>query len=289
MLAAFAELVKPGGSIFLSTINRTPRAYLRAVVGAEYLLRLLPTGTHSYEKFIRPSELAAWGRAAGLALEDVSGLDYDPFTRTARLMGDARVNYLIQLRRPAAPPGRRNDDLQASSGVILFLLVLLPAIALLIGWLIGRRRAHALEIELATARAELASADELTRERALALDMALERLRSGFDSVAGDALRGNSEMFLQLAREMLGQQQQLALQSLSDRENRSSRCSRRFARPCRRPTSRSRASRRSARRASARCAARSRAWRSARLRCNARRATSSPRCGDRRCAGSGAR
>ncbi len=109
-------------------------------------------------------------------------------------------------------------NLQASSGVILILLVLLPAIALLIGWLIGRRRAHALEIELATARAELASADELTRERALALDMALERLRSGFDSVAGDALRGNSELFLQLAREMLGQQQQVALQSLSDRE-----------------------------------------------------------------------
>jgi DNA recombination protein RmuC len=109
-------------------------------------------------------------------------------------------------------------NLQASSGVILILLVLLPAIALLIGWLIGRRRAHALEIELATARAELASADDLTRERALALDMALERLRSGFDSVAGDALRGNSELFLQLAREMLGQQQQVALQSLSNRE-----------------------------------------------------------------------
>jgi 2-polyprenyl-6-hydroxyphenyl methylase / 3-demethylubiquinone-9 3-methyltransferase len=105
VLAALAALVKPGGSIFLSTINRTPRAYLRAVVGAEYLLRLLPAGTHSYEKFIRPSELAAWGREAGLALEDVSGLDYDPFTRTARLTGDARVNYLMQLRRPGDPPG----------------------------------------------------------------------------------------------------------------------------------------------------------------------------------------
>jgi DNA recombination protein RmuC len=109
-------------------------------------------------------------------------------------------------------------NLQGSFGVILILLVLLPAVALLIGWLIGRRRAHALEVELATARAELASADELTRERALALDMALERLRSGFDSVAGDALRGNSELFLQLAREILGQQQQVALQSFADRE-----------------------------------------------------------------------
>ncbi len=106
----------------------------------------------------------------------------------------------------------------ASPGVLLFLLVLLPAVALLVGWLIGRRRAHALELELAAARAELTSAEELTRERALALDMALERLRSGFDSVAGNALRGNSEMFLQLARQMLGQQQELALRNLSDRE-----------------------------------------------------------------------
>jgi 2-polyprenyl-6-hydroxyphenyl methylase/3-demethylubiquinone-9 3-methyltransferase len=86
--------------VFLSTINRTPRAYVQAVVGAEYVLRLLPAGTHSYEKFIRPSELASWGRAAGLSLEDVSGLDYDPFARSARLTSDARVNYLVRLRRP---------------------------------------------------------------------------------------------------------------------------------------------------------------------------------------------
>lgn len=107
IIMALAALVKPGGAVFLSTINRTPRAYVQAVVGAEYVLRLLPTGTHTYEKFIRPSELAAWGRAAGLALEDVSGLDYDPFGRTARLTGDARVNYLMQLRRAdtAVDPG----------------------------------------------------------------------------------------------------------------------------------------------------------------------------------------
>ena len=97
---ALAALVKPGGAVFLSTINRTPRAYVQAVVGAEYVLRLLPAGTHSYEKFIRPSELASWGRAAGLSLEDVSGLDYDPFARSARLTSDARVNYLVRLRRP---------------------------------------------------------------------------------------------------------------------------------------------------------------------------------------------
>jgi 2-polyprenyl-6-hydroxyphenyl methylase/3-demethylubiquinone-9 3-methyltransferase len=97
---ALAALVKPGGAVFLSTINRTPRAYVQAVVGAEYLLRLLPAGTHSYEKFIRPSELASWGRASGLSIEDVSGLDYDPFARSARLTSDARVNYLVKLRRP---------------------------------------------------------------------------------------------------------------------------------------------------------------------------------------------
>jgi 2-polyprenyl-6-hydroxyphenyl methylase/3-demethylubiquinone-9 3-methyltransferase len=105
VVSALAALVRPGGPVFLSTINRTPRAYVQAVLGAEYLLRLLPTGTHSYEKFIRPSELAAWGRAAGLALEDVSGLGYDPLTRTARLTDDARVNYLMRLRRAPAAGG----------------------------------------------------------------------------------------------------------------------------------------------------------------------------------------
>jgi 2-polyprenyl-6-hydroxyphenyl methylase/3-demethylubiquinone-9 3-methyltransferase len=102
VVAALAALVRPGGAVFLSTINRTPRAYVQAVVAAEYLLRLLPTGTHAYEKFIRPSELAGWGRAAGLAVEDVSGLEYDPFGRAARLTGDARVNYLMRLRRSGA-------------------------------------------------------------------------------------------------------------------------------------------------------------------------------------------
>jgi len=102
VVAALATLVHPGGHVFLSTINRTPRAYLRAVLGAEYVLRLLPRGTHTYDKFIRPSELAAWGKAAGLETMDVAGLDYDPFARSARLVSDARVNYLVHLRKPAA-------------------------------------------------------------------------------------------------------------------------------------------------------------------------------------------
>ena len=110
------------------------------------------------------------------------------------------------------------QSLSSSPGVLALLLALSIAIALLVGWVIGRRRTHALEVDLAAARAELASSDDIARERAQALDLALERLRSGFDSVAGDALRNNSELFLQIAREMLGQQQQLALRNLTDRE-----------------------------------------------------------------------
>ncbi len=102
VLVALAALVRPGGHVFVSTINRTPRAYLRAVIGAEYVLRLLPTGTHTYEKFIRPSELSAWARSAGLRTVDVAGLDYDPFSRTARIATDASVNYLMHLSKPAA-------------------------------------------------------------------------------------------------------------------------------------------------------------------------------------------
>jgi 2-polyprenyl-6-hydroxyphenyl methylase/3-demethylubiquinone-9 3-methyltransferase len=102
VIGALARLVRPGGDVFVSTLNRTPRAYLLAVLGAEYVLRLLPTGTHSYEKFIRPSELAQWAREHGLELADVAGIEYDPFARTARLTNDARVNYLVHLRRPAA-------------------------------------------------------------------------------------------------------------------------------------------------------------------------------------------
>jgi 2-polyprenyl-6-hydroxyphenyl methylase/3-demethylubiquinone-9 3-methyltransferase len=98
---ALAQMVRPGGHVFLSTINRTPRAYALAIVGAVYVLRLLPPGTHTYEKFIRPSELSAWAKTAGLAPVDISGLDYDPFSHKAALKADAGVNYLMHLRRPA--------------------------------------------------------------------------------------------------------------------------------------------------------------------------------------------
>jgi 2-polyprenyl-6-hydroxyphenyl methylase/3-demethylubiquinone-9 3-methyltransferase len=101
IVTALAQMVRPGGHVFLSTINRTPRAYALAILGAEYVLRLLPPGTHTYEKFIRPSELSGWAKAAGLTVADITGLDYEPFSRKAGLKPDASVNYLMHLRRPA--------------------------------------------------------------------------------------------------------------------------------------------------------------------------------------------
>ena len=94
ILAACATLLRPGGRLFVSTINRTPAAFALAIVGAEYIARLLPTGTHHYSEFIRPSELAAWLRAAGLELEDVSGLRYEPWRNAARVVPRTDVNYL---------------------------------------------------------------------------------------------------------------------------------------------------------------------------------------------------
>ena len=102
VVRALAALVVPGGHVFVSTLNRTPRAYLMAILGAEYVLRLLPPGTHTYEKFIRPSELAAWARAAGLTQVDIAGLDYEPFSRKSRLTDDAGVNYLMHFCKPEA-------------------------------------------------------------------------------------------------------------------------------------------------------------------------------------------
>jgi 2-polyprenyl-6-hydroxyphenyl methylase/3-demethylubiquinone-9 3-methyltransferase len=102
VVAAIGTLLRPGGAAFVSTLNRTPKAFAQAIVAAEYLLRLVPRGTHEYARLVRPSELARWGRAAGLTLEDVSGLDFDPFTLKASLKGDAGVNYLAHLTRERA-------------------------------------------------------------------------------------------------------------------------------------------------------------------------------------------
>ena len=101
IVLACATLLKPGGRLFLSTLNRTPAAFALAIVGAEYVARLLPKGTHQYRDFIKPSELAKWLRAAGLELEDVSGLMYEPWRNAARLTSRTDVNYLACARKPA--------------------------------------------------------------------------------------------------------------------------------------------------------------------------------------------
>ena len=93
-IAACAQLIRDDGRVFLSTINRNPKAYLFAVIGAEYLLRLLPRGTHDYAKFIRPSEMEAWAREAGLQLVDLTGMSYNPLTQEYTLGKDVSVNYL---------------------------------------------------------------------------------------------------------------------------------------------------------------------------------------------------
>jgi len=101
VVRACATLVRPGGWVFFSTLNRNPKSFLFAIIGAEYVLRLLPKGTHEYARFIRPSELARWTRESGLTLEGSKGMEYNPLTRRYRLSGDTSVNYLFACRRPA--------------------------------------------------------------------------------------------------------------------------------------------------------------------------------------------
>jgi len=100
IVKACATLVKPGGWVFFSTLNRNPKSFLFAIIGAEYVLNLLPKGTHEYARFIRPGELAAHCRAADLDLQATKGLQYNPITRRYWLDGDTSVNYMIATRRP---------------------------------------------------------------------------------------------------------------------------------------------------------------------------------------------
>lgn len=100
VIAACARLLRPGGQLFVSTLNRTPAAFALAVVGAEYVARLLPRGTHHYQDFIRPSELGTWLRQCGLQLQDVSGLAYEPWRNRARLTRRTEVNYLACALKP---------------------------------------------------------------------------------------------------------------------------------------------------------------------------------------------
>ena len=100
VVRACAALVKPGGWVFFSTINRSPKAFLFAIVGAEYVLNLLPRGTHAYKKLIRPAELASFARAAGLDLRQSRGMGYNPLNRRYALTQDTSVNYLLATQRP---------------------------------------------------------------------------------------------------------------------------------------------------------------------------------------------
>jgi 2-polyprenyl-6-hydroxyphenyl methylase/3-demethylubiquinone-9 3-methyltransferase len=100
VVRACATLVKPGGWVFFSTLNRNPKSFLFAIVGAEYLLQLLPKGTHEYAKFIRPSELGRWIRESGLELQGSRGMEYNPLTRRYWMSEDTSVNYLMACRRP---------------------------------------------------------------------------------------------------------------------------------------------------------------------------------------------
>jgi 2-polyprenyl-6-hydroxyphenyl methylase / 3-demethylubiquinone-9 3-methyltransferase len=99
VVAACAKLVRPGGQVFFSTLNRNPKSYLFAVIGAEYLLGLLPKGTHDYLRFIKPSELARWSRSSGLRTEEMLGMTYNPVTQRYRLGADCGVNYLVRCVR----------------------------------------------------------------------------------------------------------------------------------------------------------------------------------------------
>ncbi len=97
IIRSCARLAKPGGRLFFSTLNRNPKSYLFAIVGAEYILRLLPKGTHDYDKFIRPSELDRWIRAAGLKTTDITGLNYNPLSQSYKLSSNVDVNYMVSV------------------------------------------------------------------------------------------------------------------------------------------------------------------------------------------------
>lgn len=99
IIHACADLVKPGGDVFFSTLNRHPKAYLLAVVGAEYVMNMLPKGTHDYKRFIRPAEMASWCRQAGLRVNDITGMNYNPLTRQFSLGDDIKVNYIVHCRK----------------------------------------------------------------------------------------------------------------------------------------------------------------------------------------------
>ena len=99
VVAACKKMVKPGGDVFFATLNRNPKSFLFAIIGAEYILKLVTKGTHTYNKFVKPAELEDWGKASGLRLRDLTGLHYNPFTRKYSMGGNTHVNYMMHFRR----------------------------------------------------------------------------------------------------------------------------------------------------------------------------------------------
>jgi 2-polyprenyl-6-hydroxyphenyl methylase/3-demethylubiquinone-9 3-methyltransferase len=93
-------MVKPGGDVIFATLNRNPKSFLFAILGAEYILKLVRRGTHTYRKFVKPAELANWGKASGLKLQDLTGLHYNPFTRKYSMGGNTHVNYMMCFSKP---------------------------------------------------------------------------------------------------------------------------------------------------------------------------------------------
>ena len=102
VVAACSAMVKPGGDVIFATLNRNPKSFLFAIIGAEYILKLVRKGTHTHRKFVKPAELANWGKACGLRLRDLTGLHYNPFSRKYSMGGNTHVNYMMHFRRPPA-------------------------------------------------------------------------------------------------------------------------------------------------------------------------------------------
>jgi 2-polyprenyl-6-hydroxyphenyl methylase/3-demethylubiquinone-9 3-methyltransferase len=100
VVGACKEMVKPGGDIFFATLNRNPKSFLFAIIGAEYILKLVRKGTHTYRKFVKPAELEDWGQASGLRFRDLTGLHYNPFIRKYSMGGNTHVNYMMHLKKP---------------------------------------------------------------------------------------------------------------------------------------------------------------------------------------------
>ena len=100
VVAACNAMVKPGGDVIFATLNRNPKSFLFAIIGAEYILKLVRKGTHTYRKFVKPTELANWGKASGLKLRDLTGLHYNPFTRKYSMGGNTHVNYMMHFSKP---------------------------------------------------------------------------------------------------------------------------------------------------------------------------------------------